>query len=169
MGTVSRNATFFHSGTMPGRRNGCMAPGIRAIRPFGLSLGIVLRHRPGRRGGADPGGICHGNEIDRQVPVGGAATGLAIPNHETAGRQSETKCLVLAGDQGRGRARGGITVGLDLRRALRKMPAKLVEVLVLADLEGYARDEIARLLGIPEGTVASRLHKARAIIERELG
>jgi RNA polymerase sigma-70 factor (ECF subfamily) len=60
-------------------------------------------------------------------------------------------------------------LGLDLRRALRKMPAKLVEVLVLADLEGYARDEIARLLGIPEGTVASRLHKARAMIERELG
>ena len=60
-------------------------------------------------------------------------------------------------------------LSLDLRRALYKMPAKLVEVLVLADLEGYARDEIARLLGIPEGTVASRLHKARAMIEQELG
>jgi RNA polymerase sigma-70 factor (ECF subfamily) len=60
-------------------------------------------------------------------------------------------------------------LSLDLRRALHRMPAKLVEVLVLADLEGYARDEIARLLGIPAGTVASRLHKARAMIEQELG
>jgi RNA polymerase sigma-70 factor (ECF subfamily) len=60
-------------------------------------------------------------------------------------------------------------LSLDLRRALRKMPAKLVEVLVLADLEGYARDEVARLLGIPAGTVASRLHKARAMLEQELG
>jgi RNA polymerase sigma-70 factor (ECF subfamily) len=60
-------------------------------------------------------------------------------------------------------------LGLDLRRTLRRLPAKLVEVLILADLEGYARDEIATLLGIPAGTVASRLQKARDRIEQELG
>jgi RNA polymerase sigma-70 factor, ECF subfamily len=60
-------------------------------------------------------------------------------------------------------------LGMDLRRALRRMPAKLVEVLILSDLEGYARDEIASLLGIPAGTVASRLSKAREMIEVELG
>ena len=59
-------------------------------------------------------------------------------------------------------------LGLDLRRALWRMPAKLVEVLILADLEGYARDEIADLLGIPAGTVASRLQKARDMLEQEL-
>jgi RNA polymerase sigma-70 factor, ECF subfamily len=59
-------------------------------------------------------------------------------------------------------------LGLDVRRALRRMPPKLVEVLVLADLEGYGREEIANMLGIPAGTVASRLQKARDVIEEEL-
>jgi RNA polymerase sigma-70 factor, ECF subfamily len=59
-------------------------------------------------------------------------------------------------------------LGLDVRRALRRMPAKLVEVLVLADLEGYGRVEIAAMLGLPPGTVASRLQKARSMIEEEL-
>jgi RNA polymerase sigma-70 factor (ECF subfamily) len=59
-------------------------------------------------------------------------------------------------------------LGLDVRRTLRKMPAQLVEVLVLADLEGYGRDEIAAILNLPAGTVASRLHKARDMFEQEL-
>ncbi len=57
---------------------------------------------------------------------------------------------------------------LDVRCALRRMPVKLVEVLVLADLEGYGREEIATILDIPAGTVASRLQKARDMIEEEL-
>jgi RNA polymerase sigma-70 factor, ECF subfamily len=60
-------------------------------------------------------------------------------------------------------------LGFDLRRALRRMPAKLVEVLILGDLEGYGRDEIAQMLDIPPGTVASRLQKARKMLEEELG
>jgi RNA polymerase sigma-70 factor (ECF subfamily) len=59
-------------------------------------------------------------------------------------------------------------LGLDVRRALRRLPATLVEVLVLADLEGYGRGEIAVILGIPAGTVASRLQKARDMMEEEL-
>jgi RNA polymerase sigma-70 factor, ECF subfamily len=59
-------------------------------------------------------------------------------------------------------------LGLDVRRTLRRMPVKLVEVLVLADLEGYGRDEIATILDIPAGTVASRLQRAREMIEEEL-
>ena len=59
-------------------------------------------------------------------------------------------------------------LGLDVRSALRKLPAKLVEVLVLADLEGYGREEIAAIVGIPAGTVASRLQKARDMMEEEL-
>ena len=54
----------------------------------------------------------------------------------------------------------------DLRAALdaelERLPAKARAVLVLSDLEGKTRAEVARQLGWPEGTVASRLGRARA-------
>jgi RNA polymerase sigma-70 factor (ECF subfamily) len=42
------------------------------------------------------------------------------------------------------------------------------EILVLCDLEGRSGSEAASLLGIPEGTVRSRLRLARAAFERKL-
>jgi RND family efflux transporter MFP subunit len=47
---------------------------------------------------------------------------------------------------------------------LAKLPKKYREVLVLADLEQKDRRQVAVELGIPEGTVASRLSRARALI-----
>jgi len=41
------------------------------------------------------------------------------------------------------------------------MPAELREVFVLFELEGLRSTEIAPLLGLPVGTVASRLRRAR--------
>jgi len=51
----------------------------------------------------------------------------------------------------------------DVRDALRKMPLHLVEVLVLHDLEGRSRVEVAKALGLAEGKVARRLSAARAL------
>lgn len=48
-----------------------------------------------------------------------------------------------------------------LRRCLRRLPQKQVEVLVLMEIEGYTREETATMLGIKAGTVASRLRLAR--------
>jgi RNA polymerase sigma factor (sigma-70 family) len=42
------------------------------------------------------------------------------------------------------------------------------EVIVLSDLQGKTRKEIARLLGLPEGTVGSRLARARAMLAARL-
>lgn len=51
--------------------------------------------------------------------------------------------------------------------ALDALPGPLREVLVLCDLEERAAPEVALLLGIPEGTVRSRLRRARlAFAER---
>lgn len=51
------------------------------------------------------------------------------------------------------------TLSLDL--AITKLASGYKEVFLLHDLEGYRHDEIARLLGISEGTSKSQLHKAR--------
>lgn len=48
-----------------------------------------------------------------------------------------------------------------LDRVLSQLDASLVEVFVLFDVEGFSTKEIARALEIPEGTVASRLRRAR--------
>jgi RNA polymerase sigma-70 factor (ECF subfamily) len=35
------------------------------------------------------------------------------------------------------------------------------EVLVLRDLQGFSYEEMGELLGLPEGTIKSKLHRAR--------
>jgi len=54
-----------------------------------------------------------------------------------------------------------------LQQAVDELPPKLRQVLILAAVEGYSIREVAGLLGLPDGTVKSRLHLARkAMIER---
>jgi len=47
------------------------------------------------------------------------------------------------------------------------------EVILLRDMEGLSYEEISEILGLPEGTVKSRIHRARlelkAKLEKELG
>src|SRR5262249_51222869 len=55
-----------------------------------------------------------------------------------------------------------------LDRELSRLPDRYRVALVLCDLEGKTRPEVARQLGLPEGTVASRLARARATLARRL-
>jgi RNA polymerase sigma factor (sigma-70 family) len=55
-----------------------------------------------------------------------------------------------------------------LDQALSRPPDPLRAALVLCDLEGKIRKEAAGQLGLPEGTVASRLARARAMLARRL-
>jgi RNA polymerase sigma-70 factor (ECF subfamily) len=48
-----------------------------------------------------------------------------------------------------------------LRIALKDLPAKYREPLVLQVLEGYTLKEIANIFNLPRNTVATRLHRAR--------
>jgi len=52
--------------------------------------------------------------------------------------------------------------------ALRRLPAKEQSVVVLTIMQGYHESETARALGIPIGTVKSRLSRAKARLRGEL-
>ena len=54
-------------------------------------------------------------------------------------------------------------------RALAELSPKLRVVVAMHYGLGYRREEIAEVLGIPSGTVASRLAKAMSILRRSLG
>ena len=57
----------------------------------------------------------------------------------------------------------------DVERALKTLPARFQQVVVLADLEGFTYREIAQVLSCPIGTVMSRLFRARQLLRKELG
>jgi RNA polymerase sigma factor (sigma-70 family) len=55
-----------------------------------------------------------------------------------------------------------------LDQELSRLPDNYRVVIVLCDLEGRTRKEVARQLGVPEGTVAGRLARARAMLAKRL-
>jgi RNA polymerase sigma-70 factor (ECF subfamily) len=56
----------------------------------------------------------------------------------------------------------------DVLAALRRLPERFQEVIVLCDVEELSYKEIAAALEIPLGTVMSRLHRGRALLRSEL-
>lgn len=55
-----------------------------------------------------------------------------------------------------------------LDQELSRLPEKYRVLIVLCDLEGSTRKDVARQLGCPEGTVAGRLVRAREMLARRL-
>lgn len=53
-------------------------------------------------------------------------------------------------------------------RAITAVPEKYRLSLVLRDIEGLSYEEIAQALGIPGGTVRSRINRARSMLKRKL-
>ena len=55
-----------------------------------------------------------------------------------------------------------------VRSGLRALPPELREPLLLCDLQGVAYEDIARILGIPLGTVKSRINRGRLELAKRL-
>lgn len=57
---------------------------------------------------------------------------------------------------------------LDLAAVLEQLDENHREVIVLREMQGLSYAEIAQTLGLPQGTVESRLHRARAELRQRL-
>lgn len=55
-----------------------------------------------------------------------------------------------------------------LHKSVLALPAAYRETLILCDLEEMSYPEVAAVLHCPEGTVASRLHRARTMLKSRL-
>jgi RNA polymerase sigma-70 factor, ECF subfamily len=73
-----------------------------------------------------------------------------------AARSAEAEALGSIGDSA-------------VERALAELPAGYKTVIYLADIEDYRYSEIAEMLGIPIGTVMSRIHRGRSMMRAKLG
>ncbi len=59
-------------------------------------------------------------------------------------------------------------MGIDLARAVDRLPPKARTIFLLYDVEGYRHGEIASLVGVAEGTSKAHLHRARKILREAL-
>jgi RNA polymerase sigma-70 factor (ECF subfamily) len=55
-----------------------------------------------------------------------------------------------------------------IRAAIRALPARQQQVIVLRDMEGWEADEVCDLLGVSEGNQRVLLHRARSKVRAEL-
>src|ERR1700689_4361337 len=73
----------------------------------------------------------------------------------TAGRSAEEEVLDHFTDS-------------DVKAAVEALPEQFRMAVLLADVEGFSYKEIAEILGVPIGTVMSRLHRGRKSLQKVL-
>lgn len=96
------------------------------------------------------------NRRQRPIPLDAEDLVLGIPARGADGRGgAEEQVLARVLDS-------------ELVVGLRRLPPTQMDVVVLVDIDGLAYAEAAAVLGIPEGTVMSRLHRARKYLRRHM-
>ncbi len=55
-----------------------------------------------------------------------------------------------------------------VRAAVHELPEEFQRAVLLRDLQGLSYEEIGEVLGIPPGTVRSRIHRGRLILQEKL-
>jgi RNA polymerase sigma-70 factor (ECF subfamily) len=61
-----------------------------------------------------------------------------------------------------------VSTAIDVQRALLRVPEEFRAVLIMHDAMDMAYEGVAEALGIPVGTVKSRLHRGRVMLARLL-
>ena len=124
---------------------------------------------------------CHGHRFRREARfstfvyrvAANAALNYRRSRKRRRGRMDTLKTRQEAGDDLPSSPRDpeGAALGSEVQKrvqeALLELPPDLRMALSLYDLEGQSYQEVARVLRIPEGTVKSRIHRARSAL-REL-
>ncbi len=59
-------------------------------------------------------------------------------------------------------------IGAAVRAAIAALPDEFRQTVLLRDLQGLSYEEIAEVVGIPPGTVRSRIHRGRLLLQQAL-
>jgi RNA polymerase sigma-70 factor (ECF subfamily) len=95
------------------------------------------------------------------------AVNAALGEHRSTKRR-ELRVMPLA-EPPPGRSEGAdVALTLDLERAISALPPGARAVFVLHDIEGYAHEEIAGMMGVAAGTSKAQLHRARRLLREGL-
>jgi RNA polymerase sigma-70 factor (ECF subfamily) len=62
-----------------------------------------------------------------------------------------------------------VDLSLDVRRALLEVPPDYRAAMILHDVQDLPYEEVATILGVPIGTVRSRIHRGRVALARAMG
>jgi RNA polymerase sigma factor (sigma-70 family) len=96
----------------------------------------------------------------------GVAYRTALEARTAADKRRAKEATVVARTEAREDIWADLRPVLD--QELERLPEKYRVPLVLCDLEGQTRKEVACQLGLPEGTVASRLARSRSLLAKRL-
>ncbi|UHL65088.1 RNA polymerase sigma factor [Paralcaligenes sp. KSB-10] len=97
-------------------------------------------------------GIMHNLHVDQRRKPGLATTPIDDTGFEASTRATQADALEIR----------------DLETALAQLPVEQREVLLLIALEDMSYEEVARTLGIPSGTVMSRLSRGREKLRAQM-
>jgi RNA polymerase sigma-70 factor (ECF subfamily) len=64
---------------------------------------------------------------------------------------------------------GAVELRPDIERALESLPSEFRPAIILSDLEGLALQTVSEILGVPVGTVKSRVFRGRRLLADQLG